>query len=429
MDRVRRLLLVVLPLAACGLPAELEEYLATARDWTPRSDPHALPIGLSEEERTATPLPRVRSARSLPPSNARFVPEWAPMRGVLIRWPLGISIQLVNGLSHAARVYCLASVSESMAVNAAFRASGITNYELVQANTDSYWTRDYGPWWVFSDDGLAVVDHEYNRPRPNDNAVPSAIASFFGVPYFSSGLVGTGGNMMVDGLGQAAATHIAYTENAACGTSDEVSIPLAPCSSVDSIMRDYYGVGIFHVVADPNNEYIDHIDCWAKYLSSTTVLIRRVPQSHPQYHMVEDVATYLASVNTSAGGAWTIYRVDTPSDQPYTNSLILNDHVFVPIVGSAWDDAALEVYRSAMPGYTVSGWTGSWQPTDALHCRTRGVPEEEARRPIPSAPPSAPLPPPAPPAPQAPPVPPPEVPAPASPPEQPAVLRRGASCS
>ena len=65
----------------------------------------------------------------------------------------------------------------------------------------------------------------------------------------------------------------------------------------------------------------------------------------------------------------------------YTNSLILNDHVYVPIVGGKftdYDERALAVYRDAMPGYTIVGILGKpenpWYGTDALHCRTRGVP-------------------------------------------------------
>tara|TARA_B100001540_G_C15739140_1_gene611379 strand:- start:762 stop:1385 length:624 start_codon:yes stop_codon:yes gene_type:complete len=140
-------------------------------------------------------------------------------------------------------------------------------------------------------------------------------------------------------------------------------------------MNEYYGISTYHVVADPNGEYIDHIDCWGKFLSPNRVLIREVPSSHPQYNMIEDVVDYFQSVPTSDGGLWEIFRVYTPSDQPYTNSLILNDKVFVPIMNSSWDDEALEVYEIAMPNHEILGFTGSWQSTDALHCRVKGVPD------------------------------------------------------
>ncbi len=39
------------------------------------------------------------------------------------------------------------------------------------------------------------------------------------------------------------------------------------------------------------------------------------------------------------------------------------------MMGTEWDNAALEVYRKAMPGYVVMGFTGNWFSTDAIHCR------------------------------------------------------------
>ena len=42
-------------------------------------------------------------------------------------------------------------------------------------------------------------------------------------------------------------------------------------------------------------------------------------------------------------------------------------------MNSSWDDEALEVYREAMPGFEVLGFTGDWLSTDALHCRTHEI--------------------------------------------------------
>ena len=140
-------------------------------------------------------------------------------------------------------------------------------------------------------------------------------------------------------------------------------------------MQDYYGINTYHVVADPNNEYIDHIDCWGKFLSQNKLLLRQVPSSHPQYNMIEEVADYFSSILTYDGLPWEIFRVNTPDDQPYTNSLILNNKVFVPVMNSPYDGQALEVYENALPNHIVLPFTGSWESTDALHCRIRGVPD------------------------------------------------------
>ena len=64
---------------------------------------------------------------------------------------------------------------------------------------------------------------------------------------------------------------------------------------------------------------------------------------------------------------------------PYTNSLILNHSVYVPMGDNAsYNQGALEVYQEAMPGYNIvpvynNDWSIGWENTDALHCRTRGV--------------------------------------------------------
>ena len=338
-----------------------------------------LPIGFTQEEWENRHLIQEMGHRTDPPLGpVRAIAEYEPMQGVLIRYPLGISLSLVRELAEDDIVYCLVSNNLQNSAYNSFNNANINmdNIEFITGSTDSHWTRDYGPWWVLDGNGdYAIVDFTYNRPRPNDNQAPLKVANYLDVPYYSADIIQTGGNYMTDGFGTAASTQIAYTENDECNTNDSWSIPLSPCNYVDNIMEDYYGITEYHVVADPNNEYIDHIDCWGKYLSSTKLMIRSVPTQHPQYTMIEDVVDYFQSTTTNSGSSWEIFRVYTPYDEPYTNSLILNNKVFVPIMGSSWDDDAIEVYENAMPNHEILPYTGSWYSTDALHCRTRGIPD------------------------------------------------------
>lgn len=338
-----------------------------------------LPQGLTEWEKNNMHLiEEMRFRTDPPPGPVRSVAEYEPMQGVLIRYPFGISTSLIREMAEDVIIYCLVSSGlQNSAYNSMNNAGvNMNNVEFITGSTNSYWTRDYGPWWVVDGDGVySIVDFTYNRPRPADNQAPLKVANHMGVPYYSADFVATGGNYMTDGTGISAATHIAYTENNECNTNNQSSVPLPPCAYVDNIMDDYYGIDTFHVVADPNGEYIDHIDCWGKYLSPSKVLIRSVPTSNSQYQEIEEVANYFASTLTSDGIPWQVYRVYTPSNQPYTNSLILNDKVFVPMMNSGWDDDAIEVYQEAMPGYEVLGFTGSWESTDALHCRVKGIPD------------------------------------------------------
>ena len=328
-----------------------------------------LPIGLTEEEKTRVhEIYNMGRETDPPPGPIRNIAEYERMEGVLIRYPFGISTAVIAEMSEDVTVYCLVSSSQQNSANSSMENGGVNmgNVVYVTGSTDSYWTRDYGPWWVVDGNrDVSVVDFTYNRPRPNDNQAPTKMANYLDAPYFASDIVHAGGNYMTDGLGTSASTDLVYVEN------------FIPNSQVLQIMEDYYGIDTYHVLDDPNNTYIDHIDCWGKYLSPTKVMIREVPASHAQYGEIEATATYFRNSTNEWGEPWDVYRVWTPNDQPYTNSLILNEKVLVPITGSSWDDEALTAYEEAMPGFDILPFTGSWESTDALHCRIKGIPDLE----------------------------------------------------
>jgi len=338
-----------------------------------------LPIGFADYELKNKHIIQNMGARTVPPAGpVRSIAEYEPMQGVLIRYPFGISTSLIREMAQDVMIYCLVSNNNQSNAYNSMNNGGVNmeNVEFILGSTDSYWTRDYGPWWIVDGNNeIGIVDFTYNRPRPNDNNAPLKVSNHLNVPYYSADFISTGGNYMTDGFGISAATHIAYTENNECNTNDQTSVPLASCFYVDNIMQDYYGISAYHVVADPNNEYIDHIDCWAKFLSPNKILIREVPISHNQYQEIEEVATYFSSILTYEGTPWQVFRVNTSNDQPYTNSLILNNKIFVPVMNSSLDDDALAVYESAMPNHEILPFVGSWESTDALHCRVKGIPD------------------------------------------------------
>ena len=328
-----------------------------------------LPIGLTEDERGKLHIiDEMGRETDPPPTPIRNIAEFEPMQGVLIRYPFGISTSIIKEMAEDVIVYCLVSSgSQNSAYNSMNNAGvDMSNVEFVLGSTDSYWTRDYGPWWVVDGNrDISVVDFTYNRPRPNDNAAPDKMANYLNTPYFASDIITAGGNYMTDSYGISASSDLIFLENS---MSD---------AQVLATFEEYYGVHTYHAIDDPNNTYIDHIDCWGKYLSPHKVLIREVPTWHAQYDQIEEVVNYFANTLTIYGELWEVYRVYTGSNQPYTNSLILNNKVFVPIENNSYDDDALAVYAEALPGYEVLGFTGSWQSTDALHCRAKGIPDLE----------------------------------------------------
>lgn len=309
-----------------------------------------------------------------PAAPVRPIAEFEPASHVLIRYPLGIPVALVAHLSNTAQVICLvSSTSQQNSATSTFNSGGVnmSNVSFMIAPTDSYWTRDFGPWFIMDgNDQVAIVDFVYNRPRPNDNMIPQTFATQQNFTYYGMNVQQTGGNYMSDGINTAAQTTLVYEENTSLGQT-----------GVSNKMLQYMGASNYYVINDPNNTYIDHIDCWAKFLAPDKVLVRSVPTSHAQYAAIEQAANYFATRNCAWGYPWKVYRVNTPQNQPYTNSLILNHKVFVPIMNSSYDAAALQVYRNALPGYEVIGISSPsstpWESTDALHCRTHEIADKQ----------------------------------------------------
>ncbi len=318
-------------------------------------------------------LRRNEIGRSFTPTDPPVAPvvnlaEFNYNEGALIRYPFGIPMTLIKELSNTGKVLTIvANSSQQTTVYNQYVSNGVnvTNCEFLIAGTNSYWTRDYGPWFIINGNNqLGIVDFPYNRPRPLDDDIPVKVAQYMNVPLYGMNIVHTGGNYMCDGMGAAASTNLVYTEN-----------PNLPQDSIHQMVKDFLGVDTYHVRPDPNGTYIDHIDCWAKFLDVDKILVRQVPPTHPQYSLIEQAAAYWQTAISSYGTPYQVFRVNTPNDQPYTNSFIFKNKVFVPLMGnSTYDNAAIQVYQNAMPGYTIVGVyqnpSTPWESTDALHCRT-----------------------------------------------------------
>jgi len=322
---------------------------------------------LSEEEMYDTSRGMNFVETEPPAGEPRFVAEFEPMQGVMIRYPLGIPTSLVAQLSNNCHVYCIVESYLQSSAQYDFQNAGVNmgNLSFINAPTDSYWVRDYGPWYIFEDRHPAIVDNVYNRPRPYDDNISGVFANFWSIPMYGMNLEHTGGNMMEDGRGHGVSDDLVLQEN----NNNE--------TNVRNKMRDYLGIDPYHITIDPQGDYIAHVDCWGKYLAPDKILIARMPQNNPRYQYYEQVAQYFETTNCCWGYPYHVYRVDEPGGNtlaPYTNSLILNKTVYVPIGNNTtYNNQALAVYQEAMPGYTIVGVNGSWQNTDALHCRTRGV--------------------------------------------------------
>lgn len=372
----------------------------------PRSTRSARPAPFAAVLMTLGALWSGPATAAAPAAPARAVAEWEPAYGTLIRWPLGIPWTLVRELAEDDSVYVLCETqSAENAARSGFQANGVNmaHSRFLRIGTYSHWTRDWGPHGVFDGNGqLGITDPIFNgypwvpptvapgnppgdtpplfaaaardggaRGYEEDDAVNAQLAALLGQPSWSLPAYCTGGNFMTDGHGIAFSTTQMLNENQ----------PLMNEAQFRAYALQYLGITDYTFVHGTEDVGIQHIDCWAKLLDEETILVKRVPTWHEEYPRIELNVQILSGLTNCYGRPYRIIRIDTPPYNgydvaAYTNSLILNRKVLVPTFGISGDAAALQVYRDAMPGYEVIGFTGAWYYYDALHCRTMAIFDE-----------------------------------------------------
>ena len=316
----------------------------------------------------------------------RMPAEFEPVSMVKMCYPNNMPLSVYKTISEDNKLLILTnpdekgnsriSEAQSEFTTAGVNMSNVTFIDMDLGDDYSYWVRDFSPFYVFNNKGLSIVDFTYNRPyRVEQNAVPSKLSTYFNMNYSKMGITHTGGNLMQDGRGTAFSDDLVVSENNNSKTK------------VLSQMEQYTGTDNYVITIDPQGDYIAHIDCWAKIVAPDKIIVARLPQSDSRYSYYEQVANELANTKCAYGYNYRIYRIDEQGGDtiaPYTNSLIANKHVYVPLGENKADNQkALATYQLALPGYTIHGMEGfsfdedlCFLNTDALHCRTHEVPDQ-----------------------------------------------------
>ena len=146
-----------------------------------KENPGSLPIWLTPEELKLLPLIGKGFMPTTPPvGSPRQVAEFEPMESVLIRYPFGIGYPIIKEMAEDCHVVTIvSSASNQSYVTNKYQQNGVdlNHCSFLIAASDSYWTRDYGPWSLFDGNDLAgIVDMVYNRPGPTTTRSPRSSA-------------------------------------------------------------------------------------------------------------------------------------------------------------------------------------------------------------------------------------------------------------
>ena len=386
---------------------------AALTDAHAQSNPLVLPKGISDAEMNqwlAHPLELTRpeSLRGIPTpppgSNIRTAAEWEEIEVLTITW---------QGFPCILKQITAASILECRVVIFSEDVNQTTNYltgnacggpltldsiEVVDAPSNSIWIRDYGANTVYTEwnDGRVLVDWLYNRPRPDDDAIPDVLAEHMGLELYSTiespgDLMYTGGNWMSDGYGTAFASELILEENMG-GSSWWTTFPNHSESEIDQIVQAYHGVETYVKMPVLPFDGIHHIDMHMKLLDESTLMVSEYPQGVADGPQIEANLQYvLSNVTTKWGTPFDVIRIPSPPEfgagypnqngdyLTYSNAVFVNNTILLPTYYEQYDTTAIRIWEEAMPGYNVVGIDCDSPNEDiislsgAIHCITHSV--------------------------------------------------------
>lgn len=321
-----------------------------------------------------------------PLSPVRACAEWEEIDALIITWTNYQSIlkEIVRYSRTETQVLIVCSDSNSVKTYLTNNGVPLSNVSYIIAPYNSVWVRDYGPWNMYTNDvdSLALIDWIYNRPRPQDDMVPTAVANYTGLPLFQTtaspnDLIHTGGNFMTDGFGTGFSSNLILADN-----------PTKTSSQIDTIFSHFMGIDRYIKMTTLPYDEIHHIDMHLKLLDEETILAGEYPPGVADGPQIEANLQYiLNNYNSVFGTPYKVVRIPMPPDangrypdnfgdyRTYANAVFVNKTILLPVYAQQYDTTAVRIWKEALPGYSIKTINCNSIITSlgAIHCITKEV--------------------------------------------------------
>ena len=321
-----------------------------------------------------------------PPGPVRNMAEWEEVQALVIAWTSQPTIlkEIVRNSVKECKVFIVTTDTVNVINQLTTAGISLDSVRFVNTAFNSIWICDYGPSCVYKNDvdSLWIVDWTYNRPRPQDDLVPGAIADYLDFPIYEATTppydwVHTGGNHLQTGLGTLFSSNLVLNENPG-KTEDEI----------DTIAKLFLGIDQYVKFPTLPFDGIHHLDMHMRVIDEETIVFGQYPEGVADGPQIEANIQYLQdSIRTASGNPFKIIRIPMPPDQngrypdnggnyrTYTNAVFVNKTLLVPTYQEQYDTTALRIYRENLPGYNVVGinCNSIIGQLGALHCITKLV--------------------------------------------------------
>jgi agmatine deiminase len=319
--------------------------------------------------------------------------EWEVHAGTWLQWPhdqerLGFQLQLegiwlamVDALHQHESVYLIVADErqrDHVAHQLEYFAIGLEGVHFHIVPTNDVWARDNGPIFVTDKNGeVVIIDWEFNGwgnrfPHELDNQVPSRLAQRLGMRAHRPGMILEGGAVDVNGSGSFMATRSSIL--------DPHRNPGMDQPEVEGILRKYLGVRHFIWLTGAGrgeceawgDDTDSHIDLVAHFTAESTVLYNWTEdRSDPRWPMFARTRDELRSATNESGTSLTLVPLPVPQVHrvsamaswhqttltvgAYSNYLVANGVVLVPVYGQADDERAKAIIQEQFPRRQVVG--------------------------------------------------------------------------
>lgn len=321
-----------------------------------------------------------------PPAPVRNMAEWEEVQALVIAWSGQATIlkEIVRNSVKECKVFIVATDTATVVNQLTAAGISLDSVRFVNTAFNSIWICDYGPSCVYKNDvdSLWIVDWTYNRPRPQDDQVPGAIADYLDFPIYEATTapydwVHTGGNHLQTGTGTLFSSNLVLNEN-----------PTKTEAEIDTIAKLFLGINQYVKFPTLPFDGIHHLDMHMRVIDEETIIFGQYPEGVADGPQIEANVQYLQdSIKTSFGNPFKIIRMPMPPDQngrypdnggnyrTYTNAVFVNKTLLVPTYQEKYDTTALRIYRENLPGYNVVGinCNSIIGQLGALHCITKLV--------------------------------------------------------
>jgi len=309
--------------------------------------------------------------------------EFGRTDGIFLAWA-GWDTQLIADIAyHISQSYTVFMMVTDSSIEAEafnFLQSQNVNMENViflhddNVSNTSMWIRDYGPFFI-KEDGTQAIDDFFYGTYPGDDLISYTIADSFNLPIYDSPLMHHGGNHISDGNGLGFFSKNIYNYNLMYSQAE-----------INEEVKNFFGFDSLVVVEPMVGDGSGHIDMFCKLLSDTLFIVGEYDESTVccpgDRELLNELAETFSSLTNSDGRQFAVERIPMgpytyggPAgtiNYTYTNSLIVNDLVLVPIYGFDLDAEVLQIYQELLPDHEIIGINSSEiiQYWGAVHCVT-----------------------------------------------------------